>query len=120
MAKSMVSLVTVPSAASGVKRVRISVPLVECLVDGVRYFRPGDLPAPEGEELRSMSRPRITKAPRAPSLRTMVRMAVKCADAEELGEKLKRRYERQRQRRGMARPGDARAEAELDRILGEA
>lgn len=28
----------------------------------------------------------------APSLRTMVRMAVKCADAEELGERLRRRY----------------------------
>ena len=61
MAPSMVSLVTVPSAASGVKRVRISVPLVECLVDGVRYFRPGDLPPPEGEELRPMSRPKVDK-----------------------------------------------------------
>ena len=101
MAPSMVSLVTVPSAASGVKRVRISVPLIECLVDGVRYFRPGDLPPPEGDELRRMSRPRITKAQRAPSLRTMVRMAVKCADAEELGKKLRRRYQRQQ-----GAPGD--------------
>ena len=80
MAPSMVSLVTVPSAASGVKRVRISVPLVECLVDGVRYFRPGDLPAPEGEELRPMSRPRITKAPRAPSP-PLVKHALKCQSA---------------------------------------
>ena len=119
MAPSMVSLVTVPSAASGVKRVRISVPLVGCLIDGVRYFRPDDLPAPAGEELRPMSRPRITKAPRAPTLRTMVRMAVKCADAEELGERLKRRYDRQLQRRGLAPPGNAHAEAELDRILGD-
>ena len=64
---SMVALVTIPSAASGVRRVRISVPLVECLVDNVRYWRPGDLPPPAGEELRPLSRPRITKAPQAPS-----------------------------------------------------
>jgi hypothetical protein len=81
MIPSMVSLVTVPSAASGVKRVRISVPLVPGLIDGVRYFRPGDLPPPEGEELRPMSRPRITKAPRAPSLRTLVKHALKCQSA---------------------------------------
>ena len=81
MAPSMVSLVTVPSAASGVKRVRISVPLVECLVDDVRYFLPDTLPPPAGEELRPMSRPRITKAPRAPSLRTLVKHALKCQSA---------------------------------------
>jgi hypothetical protein len=81
MIPSMVSLVTVPSAASGVRRVRISVPLIDCLIDGVRYFRPGDLPPPEGEELRPMSRPRITKAPRAPSLRTLVKHALKCQSA---------------------------------------
>ena len=120
MAPSMVSLVTVPSAASGVKRVRISVPLVECLVDGVRYFRPGDLPPPEGEELRPMSRPRITKAPRAPSLRSMVKLAVRCQSAEELGQRLKRRYQRQQQRHGLARPGgrdDREFDAQLDRLL---
>jgi hypothetical protein len=38
---------------------------------------------------------------------------------EQLGERLKRRYDRQLQRRGLAPPGNARAEAELDRILGE-
>ncbi len=46
-----------------------------------------------------MSRPRITKAPRAPSLRTMVKLAVRCQSAEELGQRLKRRYQRQRNAR---------------------
>jgi hypothetical protein len=49
----------------------------------------------------------------------MVRMAVKCADAEQLGERLKRRYQRQLQRRGLARPGNGRDEDELDRLLGQ-
>jgi len=35
-------------------------------------------------ELRPLSRPRITKAPQAPSLRTLVRHALKCQSAEEL------------------------------------
>jgi len=34
--------------------------LTECLVDGVRYFRPDDLPPASGEELRPILRPRIT------------------------------------------------------------
>ena len=120
---SMVAMVSIPSAASGVRYVRISVPLVECLLDGRKYFRPNDLPPPAGEELRPMSRPRITKAPRAPSLRTMVRMAVKCADAEELSERLKRRYQRQRQRDGLAPAGNSHDEreftAELDKLLAQ-
>ena len=118
MVPHMILLVVVPSE-SGTKRVRISVPLVECLLDHQRYFLPGELPAPAGEELRAMSRPRITKAPRAPSLRSMVKLAVRCQSAEELGQRLKRRYQRQRQRAGLAPAGNARAEAELDRFLGE-
>ena len=81
MAQSMILLVVVPSE-SGTKRVRISVPLVECLLDHQRYFLPGELPAPAGEELRPMSRPRITKASRAPSLRTLVKHALKCQSAK--------------------------------------
>ena len=111
----MILLVVVPSE-SGTKRVRISLPLVPSLIDNVRYWMPDTLPPPAGEEHRPMSRPRITKAPRAPSLRTLVKHALKCQSAEELGQRLKRRY--QRQRAGIAPPG-ARADAELDRILGE-
>jgi hypothetical protein len=52
-------------------------------------------------------------------MRTLVRWALKCDSAEQLGERLKRRYDRQRQRQGIAPPGNSRAEAELDRILGK-
>jgi hypothetical protein len=38
-------------------------------------------------------------------MHTLVRWAVKCDSAEQLGERLKRRYDRQLQRRGLARPG---------------
>ena len=117
MAQSMIFLVVVPSE-SGIKRVRISLPLVECLLDNVRYYLPSDLPPPAGEELRPMSRPRITKGPRAPSLRSMVKLAVRCQSAEELGQRLKRRYQRQRQRAGIAPPSHGADEDEVARILG--
>jgi hypothetical protein len=52
-------------------------------------------------------------------MRTLVKWAQKCDNVEQLGQRLKRRYDRQLQRRGLAPPGNARAEAELDRILGE-
>ena len=66
MGATMVILIAIPSAASGVRRVRVSLPLVPDLIDRQKYFRPDDLPPPAGEELRPMCRPRITKAPRAP------------------------------------------------------
>ena len=119
MIPSMIAMVTIPSAASGVRKVRISVPRIECLLDNQRYFLPGDLPPAAGEELRPMSRPRITKASRAPSLRTLVKHALKCQSAEELGQRLKRRYQRQQQRAGLAPAGNARAEAELDELLAD-
>jgi hypothetical protein len=118
MQPHMVSIIPHQTTYGSIHRLRISLPLIPDLLDNSKYFLESDLPPPAGEELRPMSRPRITKAPRAPSLRTMVRMAVKCADAEQLGER-KRRYQRQLQRRGLARPGNGRDEDELDRLLGQ-
>ena len=46
-------------------------------------------------------------------MRYLVRRAMRCQSAEELGEKLKRRFDRQRQRRGIARPGRSRDDSEL-------
>jgi hypothetical protein len=46
-----------------VRRLRISVPLIECLLDNQKYFRPDELPPAAGEELRSLSRPRLTGSP---------------------------------------------------------
>ncbi len=55
------------SSNGQVRHLRISLPLVACLVDGVRYFRPDDLPPPAGDDLRPWSRPRLS-AHRDPAL----------------------------------------------------
>ena len=62
MQPSMVSIVAHLTTACQVRHLRISVPLVPCLIDGVRYFLPDILPAPVGEELRALYRPRLTPA----------------------------------------------------------
>jgi hypothetical protein len=49
-------------------------------------MEPKDVPALEGTELRRRN---------APSLRALVRWAQKCDGAEQLGERLRRRYQRQ-------------------------
>ena len=70
--------------------------------------------APEGDTER-----RRQRAPRAPSMRTLVRWAQACDSAEQLGVRLRRRYQRQQQRQGLASAGHARAEAELDKLFAE-
>jgi hypothetical protein len=47
------------TTAAQVRYLRISVPLIEPLLDGVRYFREGDLPPAAGEELRPIARPKL-------------------------------------------------------------
>ncbi|XIA64897.1 hypothetical protein ACFIOY_40165 [Bradyrhizobium sp. TZ2] len=54
---------------------------------------------------------------RGPTLRSLVKLAVACDSAEQLGQQLKRRYDRQRQRAGLAQSDRRRAEAELDAQL---
>ena len=71
----MICLLTVPSGPSGTRRVRISLPLVPCLLDGQRYYLPDTLPPPAGEDLRPQRRPRID---------TMVRAVLKREAANEL------------------------------------
>ena len=65
---------------------------------------PGDVKPPESGTER-----RRQRAPRAPSMR----WAQACDSAEQLGVRLRGRYQRQQQRQGIG------AEAELDRILCE-
>ena len=81
-------------------------PLVPQLLDEVRYMKPSGVPPLEGTELRRYRH-------RGPTLRSLVKPAVVCDSAEQLGHQLKRRYARQRQRQGIARAGCDRAEAEL-------
>ncbi len=66
-ASHMVCLLPYLSSNASIRRLRISLPLIECLVDGVRYFREGDLPAPSGDDLGPLYRPRLTLAAGRPS-----------------------------------------------------
>ena len=57
----MTMMLPVPSGPSGVRRIRISLPLIPDLVDNARYFLPDTLPPPEGQDLRGLSRPKVEK-----------------------------------------------------------
>jgi hypothetical protein len=93
-----------------VRYVWVSLPYAEVLLDGKKYRLPADVPRPEGYRER---------ARRGPTLRSLVKLAVRCADAEELGKKLKRRYDRSLRRHGIDpnRGRQAKAERELERLL---
>ena len=91
----------------------MSLPYASQLIDHVKYMEPQDVKPPEGDTER-----RRQRAPRAPSIRSLVKLALECQSAEELGEKLRKRFDRQRQRAGLAPSDRRRAEAErLDRLL---
>ena len=75
------------TTAGSVRRLRISLPLIADLVDGRKYFLPDTLPAPAGEELRPVLRPKITRAPHRiipadPAARDRARQAQRLAAAE--------------------------------------
>jgi hypothetical protein len=122
----------------------ISLPMIEALVDDQRYFRERPVVPGSGFQVGRFSREKLThalqvasgcappttqqelgmpsppmRAPRAPTLRALVRLAVKCASAEEMGQRLKRRFDRQQQRRGVyvRRAPSAADAAEIDRRL---
>ena len=107
--RRMVTFVVQSTGYGQVMRVPVSLPLVPQLIDGVRYMKPSDVPHPEHLGRRKS---------RGPSLRRLVRLALECQSAEELGEKLRKRFDRPRQRAGLAPSDRRRAEAErLDRLL---
>ena len=58
---TMTMMLPVSSGPSGTRKVRISLPLVEGLLDGQKYFREGDLPPLTGQDLRGLSRPKVHK-----------------------------------------------------------
>ena len=109
----MVARVCELTGYAGVRYVWVTLPLVRELLDGEKYMLPGEVKAPDTERRRQ----------RSPSFSYLVRLARRCQDAEELGLAIKRRYDRSLQRRGIAPPGRARAEAELanrlDRLLAD-
>jgi hypothetical protein len=98
--RSMLIQVPMLSGPAGVMLVEVSVPYVAALItdDGKYYMEPKRL---EGTELRRYRH-------RGPTLRSLVKLALACDSAEEMGKKLKRRFDRSYQRQGLVRPGRAR------------
>jgi hypothetical protein len=99
---------------AGVRFVPVSLPYAPQLIDGKKYMEPKDAPRPEGYRER---------ARRGPTLRSLVKLALRCQSAEEMGKQLKRRFDRSLRRRGVdpnpSRSRLAEAEAEVVRLLGQ-
>ena len=62
MPPHMICVLPFLSSKATIRYLRISLPLIEPLIDNERYFLPGDLPAAAGDQLRAMCRPRLTRA----------------------------------------------------------
>ncbi|MBR1286057.1 hypothetical protein JQ597_28800 [Bradyrhizobium sp. AUGA SZCCT0177] len=69
MMEHMIALIPHLTTACSVRHVRVSLPLVACLVDNERYFLPGDLPALAGHDLRPLFRPRLGQGNPSPQPR---------------------------------------------------
>jgi hypothetical protein len=116
--RSMVIMVSMLSGYDTLLHVPVSLPRIDCLIDHEQYLEVDDMPP---AEIRDLRRLRLQKTPRAPSMRTVVRWALRCQSAEELGQRLRQRYERQQPRR-CRRIAHLEAEdrRELDRLLNDA
>ena len=115
--RTMVICIPELTGYAGVRFVPVSLPYAEMLLDGKKYRLPGDAgPRLDGAEAYRQ------RAPRGPTLRSLVKLALRCQSAEEMGQKLKRRFDRSLRRQGIDpnRERQARAEAELDQLIGKA
>jgi hypothetical protein len=75
-------------------------------------MRETHLPPRTGVELRPH---------RAPSLKNLVKHALKCDSAEQIGKKLRQRFERQQRRgieTGRSRQADVELDEQVERLLG--
>lgn len=52
-------MLSVPSGPNGFRKVRISVPRIDCLLDNSRYYLPGDQPPLDEQDRRGISRPQV-------------------------------------------------------------
>ena len=91
---------------ASIRHVAVSLPYVAGLVDGVKYMELADIKPPEGDTERCRQR--------APSLRFLVKRALRCGSAEQLGKRLKPRR-RQQQRQAVVTRPDRRDGSRLDR-----
>jgi hypothetical protein len=98
---------------AGVMHIAVSVPRIPFLIDGVKYLEPTDVkPSNDATEQRRYRA-------RGPSLRSLVKLALKCESAEQMGRQLKKRFDRSLRRRGIEPRRDRLADAELERLLGK-
>jgi hypothetical protein len=114
--RHMVVLVPELTGYASIRNIAVSLPYASQLIDHVKYMEPQDVKPPEGDTER-----RRQRAPRAPSMRFLVRLALKCDSAVELGQR-RRRYQRQQPRAELAQTGNrdqAEAAERLDRVLAE-
>ena len=83
--RHMVVIVAELTGYASIRHIAVSLPYASQLIDHVKYMEPQDVKPHEGDTER-----RRQRAPRAPSMRTLVRWAQACDSAEQLGEGLKR------------------------------
>ena len=94
--RSMLIRTPMQTGYGGVVHVEVSLPYVEQIMDGKKYRLPGDeVPRLDGAEAYR------ARARRGPTLRSLVKLALRCQSSEEMGLKLKRRFDRSLRRRGI-------------------
>jgi hypothetical protein len=91
MLRRMVVIMVELTGYGSIRHVAISLPYVEAILDHRKYLLPEDVPPPQTRDLRRLRQGKV-EAPRAPTLRTVVKWALECDSAEQLGERLRRRY----------------------------
>jgi hypothetical protein len=113
--RSMLIRTPMQTGYGGVVHVEVSLPYAEVLLDGKKYRLPGDA----GPQLTGAEAYR-QRARRGPTLRSLVKLALRCQSAEEMGQKLRRRFDRSLRRQGISpRRPSRQGEAELVRLLGD-
>lgn len=79
---AMVRIFPILDSNGKLARLRVSVPLIECLLEPGRYELEENMPPKAGRELRAQRQPR---------LRTLVRMAMAMQDADRTARALRER-----------------------------
>jgi len=81
--RAMVVIVPQQCGPAGVMHVPVSVPRIACPIDHVKYLEPSDVkPLTDATERRRYRH-------RGPTLRSLVKQAVTCDNAEQLGQQLR-------------------------------
>jgi hypothetical protein len=109
--RHMVVMVPELTGYASIRHIAVSLPYASQLIDHVKYMEPQDVKQPEGDTER-----RRQRAPRGPSYRSLVKLALACNSAEELGQRIRQRYQRQRP---PGRREQRETEAALDRLLAD-